>query len=140
MLSNGTAARPLAAQPQAAAPSADHAVEIQLASPISGHRDVIRSLYVRHITMGDWVDIGAVVRRFEFAGVGDVGEQKSETVEDPQRLMRWMARLTGQPEAILRQLKGRDASAVAAEIKMMVIEFALGKSRSELLSSSASSE
>ncbi len=120
--------------------TAEVVVEVHLGNPITGHRDVIKTLFVRHINMGDWCDIGPVVRRYEYAGNPDGSEAKVETVEDPNRLMRWMCRLTGQQEAILRQLRGKDASAVAAEIKMMVIEFAVGKSRSDLLNWSASSE
>jgi hypothetical protein len=124
----GVGAARLAAEPVIAA-------RIELAHPLSGHAGAIGELTLKVPTFGDFIDCGPVQRHVaRHVGTPDFAV---EIREDQDAMMRWMIRLTGQPEAILRQLSPRDAFAIRREIARMVAEFEQGNSGSAPTSSSS---
>ncbi len=114
------------------------AVRVELATPMSGTRGPIDTLDIREPTFGDYLDCGPLTRNIAMRPSEDQSEMRVEVIEDHNALMRWMCRLTGQPEAVLRQMRPRDAFAVRKEIGRIVAEFELGNLPSVPTSSSSS--
>lgn len=122
---NGHAHNGLAqASPHSAAPARDIAVRIELLVPLSGHAGAIGTLELKEALYGDYIDCGPVSHSLaQNIGRADL---KIEVVEDPDAVMRWLVRLTGQPEAVLRTMSARDAFAVRREVSRIVAEFEQG--------------
>lgn len=136
----------LATQPQPAQPAAPSAfaadnhivVRIELTAPLLGHHGAIGVLELKEPTFGDYLDCGPLVRNIAMDPQGE-GKMKVEVVDDTEALAQWAQRLTGQPQAILRTLRPRDAFALRREISRIVAEFELGNLPSAPTSSSSSS-
>jgi hypothetical protein len=113
----------------AALPDATIAVRVELTRPLTGHNGPVQVIDIREPTMGDYVDCGPLSRKMahdpRFSH-----EMKIEIADNPQALMAWMVRLTGQQEAVLRQLGARDSFAVKSEIERLVSEIEAGNSSS----------
>ena len=112
----------------AAAPPPASAVTIELGRQVMGHNGPINAVHLREPTIGDWIDCGALTRRVAFDSAD--GERKIEFIEDAAAVMRWMVRLSGLPEAVIRQLNMKEGSAVAAEIFRMIADVQSGNSQS----------
>jgi hypothetical protein len=115
------------------------AVRVELGVPLSGTRGAIGTIEIREPSFGDYLDCGPLTRNIAMRPSEDASDMRVEVVEDHNALMRWMVRLTGQPEAVLRQMRPRDAFAVRREIARIVAEFDLGNSPSAPTNSSSSS-
>lgn len=115
----------------------DIAVRIELARPVSGHRGAIGEVALKVPTFGDYIDCGPVQRNIAIDPTASAGAMKIEVVDDSAAMMRWMVRLSGLPEAVLRTLGPRDAFAVRREILAMVREFEQGNSPDAPTSSSS---
>ena len=127
-LSRGLAPQPLPA-PQTAVDGHNDtmAATIELAQPLASPRGAIPVLTIRIPTYGDWMDCGPVQRNIAIDPTAGSG-MKIEVIEDREAMMRWMCRLTGQAEAVLRTMGPRDAKAVRREIARLVAEFEAGNS------------
>lgn len=117
-------------QPSAAPRSHDERVlvEIELSRPLPGHAGPISVITLREPTFGDFIDCGPIRRQI----AGDPrasGGMKIEIIEDVDAIMRWINRLSGIPEAILRALSPRDAYAVKSQIAAIFNEFDQGNSQ-----------
>lgn len=132
----------VAAQAATPPPLQGHAdstlVSIELSAPLTGPRGAISSLELKEPTLGDYLDCGALTRNIAMDPSGEA-RMRVEVVEDPQAFMRWMCRLTGQPEAVLRTMRPRDAHAIRREIGRIVAEFEMGNLPAAPTSSSSSS-
>lgn len=126
-VSRGGPAQQVQAPPALASQAAMVDVTIDLAVPLSSPRGAIGTLEIRQATYGDWIDCGPIQRNLAI-NPRDPTEMQIEVVEDRDAVMRWMCRLTGQPEAVLRTMGPRDALAVRREISRIVAEFEQGNS------------
>lgn len=105
------------------------AVQIQLMQPPTGHNGPVQAINLREPTMGDYVDCGPLTRQIAH-DPRVVNDMSIEIVPDYSALMKWMVRLSGVSESVLRQLKGRDGAAVKVEVEKLVAEFERGNSPS----------
>ena len=124
---NGVAApshAPVPAQPAPVAHGQNdlEAFTIDLAVPLSGHRGAIGHLSFRQPTLGDYVDLGPISRTIA-SNPGNIEDMRIEVVEDPAAVLRWICRLTGQPEAIIRTMHPRDFAAVRTELSALMSEY-----------------
>lgn len=119
-------------QPPPSLPSHNDLVDVRidLSQPLSGPRGAIGTLEIRQATYGDWMDCGPTQRNLAI-NPGDKSNMQIEVIEDRDAMMRWMCRLTGHPEAVLRTMGPRDAVAVRREIARIVAEFERGNSTGE---------
>ena len=108
---------------------ANIAVRIELTRPLTGHSGPVQVLNLREPTMGDFVDCGSLTRNIAH-DPRVLGDMKIEVAHDHLALLRWMTRLTGHGEVVLRQMGARDAAAVKREIERLVAEFEQGNSPS----------
>lgn len=132
MFNNGlgrtlAASAPAQTPPALAAHDDAVAVRIELLQPLASPRGAIAVLDIRQATYGDWMDCGPVSRNVAINPT-DPANMQIEVIENREAMMRWMCRLTGQPEAVLRTMGPRDALAVRREITRMVMEFEAGNS------------
>lgn len=116
------------APPRAASPAGHNDVEafsIDLSVPLAGHHGPISHLSFRQPTLGDYVDIGPVSRTIA-TNPGDLESMRIEVIEEPQAVLRWICRLCGHPEAIIRTMSPRDFAAVRSEISIILAEYSAG--------------
>lgn len=137
-LASREAPSPVSPASAALGPESNVAVRVELGVPLSGARGAISVLEIREPSFGDYLDCGPLTRNIAMRPSDDESNMRVEVVEDHVALMRWMSRLTGQPEAVLRQMRPRDAFAVRKEIARIVAEFELGNSQTAPTSSSSS--
>lgn len=117
--------------------AARSAVQIELARPITGHKGLINVISLREITLGDWIDCGPVQRKVVRDPRMTDGYVTVESIDDREALMRWMIRLSGIDEAMIRTLSGVDGQAVAMETLALVAEFEAGNFKAAPTSSSS---
>jgi len=100
------------------------AAKIELRRPLPGHNGNITEIVLKEPNLADLIDCGHLMRRI----LHEPGSatMRLELVDDPAALMRWMIRLSGQHEAILRLMSIPDARAVQSEVARIVDEFNVG--------------
>lgn len=104
------------------------AAVVQLANPVAGHHGMIAEIHLREPTYGDYIDCGPLIRRILSDDPDQPGRTRIEAVEDGEALTKWICRLSGLPEAVLRLLSWRDGKAVAREVAAIIQEMDAGNS------------
>lgn len=104
---------------------------INLSRPITTHSGQASVLIVREPRFDEFIDLGPIISMTVVQNTSDDGVSGPTRVQpmmDRDKLMRWMALLTGQDRVVLSNLAPADASKVTAAVMRQVGAFLEGNS------------